>query len=164
MAGRQNVPVRSPARVWKVKCFWRTTAGNKETASTANGCCWGLRNVQVRLCFQAWSICSRFTGPNLCRWKTLIMLLPVWGRMTGLLMGKSKHIKDSQMILFFFNDFACSGTDGEWRAERKRERGKERERSCTEERERENATCWKISFGLIMINSECICSKTARSR
>lgn len=46
--------------------------------------------------------------------------------MTGLLMGKSKHIKDSQMILFFFNDFAFPETDGEWKAER--------EISCTEER------------------------------
>lgn len=46
--------------------------------------------------------------------------------MTGLLMGKSKHIKDSQMILFFFNDFAFSETDGEWKA------GREREISCTE--------------------------------
>ncbi len=35
-------------------------------------------------------------------------------------MGKSKHIKDSQMILFFFNDFAFSETDGEWRAESER--------------------------------------------
>lgn len=40
--------------------------------------------------------------------------------MTGLLMGKSKHIKDSQMILFFFNDFAFSETDGEWKAGRER--------------------------------------------
>lgn len=40
--------------------------------------------------------------------------------MTGLLMGKSKHIKDSQMILFFFNDFAFSETDGEWKPERER--------------------------------------------
>lgn len=36
-------------------------------------------------------------------------------------MGKSKHIKDSQMILFFFNDFAFSETDGEWKAERERD-------------------------------------------
>lgn len=33
-------------------------------------------------------------------------------------MGKSKHIKDSQMILFFFNDFAFSEADGEWKAGR----------------------------------------------
>ena len=48
--------------------------------------------------------------------------------MTGLLMGKSKHIKDSQMILFFFNDFASSETDGEWKAGREisRMEGKER--------------------------------------
>lgn len=42
--------------------------------------------------------------------------------MTGLLMGKSKHIKDSQMVLFFFSDFALPETDGEWKAERKSER------------------------------------------
>lgn len=40
------------------------------------------------------------------------------GRMTGLLMGKSKHIKDGQMILFFFNDFALSKTDGNGKAPR----------------------------------------------
>lgn len=33
-------------------------------------------------------------------------------------MGKSKHIKDSEMISFFFNVFACSETDGEWKAVR----------------------------------------------
>lgn len=32
-------------------------------------------------------------------------------------MGKSKHIKDSQMILFFFSDFSSSETDGEWKEE-----------------------------------------------
>ena len=103
--------------------------------------------------------------PNLCRWKTLIMLMPMWGGMTGLLMGKSKHIKDSQMILFFFNDFAFSETDGEWKAgrERARERERERERLAARRKGERNATCWKISFGLIMINSEYICSKTARS-
>lgn len=54
--------------------------------------------------------------------------------MTGLLMGKSKHIKDSQMILFFFNDSASSETDGEWKAEGERDymRGG---------KGRENATC-----------------------
>lgn len=38
--------------------------------------------------------------------------------MTGLLMRKSKHIKASQTILFFFNDFVLSETDGERKAER----------------------------------------------
>lgn len=33
-------------------------------------------------------------------------------------MGKSKHIKDNQMILFFFNDFGFSETDGERKGER----------------------------------------------
>lgn len=49
--------------------------------------------------------------------------------MTGLLMGKSKHIKDSQMILFFFNDFGFSETDGEWKRERLAAWGKE-DRKC----------------------------------
>lgn len=59
-------------------------------------------------------------------------------------MGKSKHIKDSQMIWFFFNDFAFSETDGEWRGGGRKERLAVRRKK---EREGENATCWKISFG-----------------
>lgn len=89
--------------------------------------------------------------PNLCRWKTLIMLVPVWGRMTGLLMGKSKHIKDSQMILFFFNDSGFSQTDG----------GGWWGRLAARRRPKWNAIFSTISSGLI-INSQYMCSATAR--
>lgn len=39
--------------------------------------------------------------PNLCRWNALIMPMPAWERMTGMLMGKSKHIKGGAKWFYF---------------------------------------------------------------
>lgn len=62
--------------------------------------------------------------------------------MTGMLMGKSKHIKGGgQMILFFFNDSACSETDGERKA-------------GTQRLDERMQHVEKAAFGLIMMNSE----------
>lgn len=67
-------------------------------------------------------------------------------------MRKSKHIKASQTILFFFNDFVLSETDGECKAER-----------LAPETKAEKNTCKKNGFEFIIIHSKNMCLKIDRA-